>query len=839
MQDFDAKLGIYSFPDIFIEKLSAKFTEKYLDVIVFNNSDNVVFSDFNYLIVNLLNNEIDLNKVKEIVSKLECKIIVLYPLFVKTEEKYVAESNSQSLLELNKNIGIILVPEILGNEVKFNPRYLSHDLIMQSILSERVKIDNSGQLINAISIGKLIEVVVKEIFSFGVSGQQVALIGPRRSPKSFINNYLNISEQNIVTVNEKFNRTEVSHTSLCKVDFSLRLAVKATKTAFSDELNKKELNIDIKKPTKKSTNKKLFNNFYKLLLFFLFFLSLPVITLLFSLSFLFISIKFASSDIRQSEKFVFYSLQAINATKNVSFGIPFYYNYSNIIYKSAFIFQEALELSKIGNEFATKIMGDNTYDLELYSDGVSAILDRIHTDIDFLQSDINELDDYFGKNLKVYISNKKIDVNNIKNDIYAFKSFTSRLSVLLGMNKPMKYLVLFQNNMELRPTGGFIGSFAIVTFDKGRMSEIVVSDIYSADGQLKGHVDPPEPIRIHLGEGGWYMRDANWDPDFSNSAKKIEWFLDKETSNQVDGVIAIDLSFVESILKIIGSIKIIDYDKTISAENLYLTTQEEVESKFFPGSIKKASFMTSLAKSLIAELEVLKSDKYFTLIKEVYSSLEERHVQLFFHDLNAQESIKNLGYSGNINTNTDCGIRCFNDNYSLIDANLGVNKSNLFVRRLQEINLNVSKQNISHELFITHENIASQAVGNSGNYKSYTRLIIPEQSKVIGVRSYDTYGNSEDLKYDIYDEEGRKEIGFLVNLLPSSSKKIQIVWDIGSENLTNGGEFRLFVRKQAGTDNDALLVQVQKSDLTLTGSLPSSYNTNLERDFNAKLFFKP
>ena len=193
----------------------------------------------------------------------------------------------------------------------------------------------------------------------------------------------------------------------------------------------------------------------------------------------------------------------------------------------------------------------------------------------------------------------------------------------------MKYLILFQNNMELRPTGGFIGSFSIISFDKGRMTEIVVNDVYSADGQLKGHVDPPEALRIHLGEGGWYLRDANWDPDFSISADKIEWFLDKEINTKVDGVIAIDLSFVQKLLKITGPINLVDFSKTITAENIYINTQNEVESDFFPGSIKKASFLTSLSKELISAVQQIKSDKYFALIKEIYSSLEERHLQLF------------------------------------------------------------------------------------------------------------------------------------------------------------------------------------------------------------------
>jgi len=847
MNDYDGKLGIYSKTSVLTQGLETKFKDKYLDVFVFDNAEEVDLSKLNYLIINLIDNKNSIEKIRSVISGLECKILILFPLFVKSEEKYVSDTNTKNFLESNKNLGIILVPELLGNGVKYRPEHVSHNLIMQSLLNERVKIKDVDFLINTISLNKLVDVIVKETFSFGVSGQALALVGPRTTSKDFLIDHLQTDETNIIPTKEKVNYTELLYSSSLKTDFPLKLAVNATKNTFLNELKEKEVIVVDKKPAKKIINKfslpprgrRYSNRIFKLILSILIFFSIPLFTLFLSIIFLYISTRLALSNLERAERFISYSLKSVSVTRTLSFGIPFYYNYSNMVYKSASLFREVLELSKVGKEFSTKIMGETVYDLSSYTDNISAILDRIHTDFGFLQSDINELNDFGGRKIKKYLSDARIDISEYKNKVYVAKLFSSRLSQLLGMEKPMKYLILFQNNMELRPTGGFIGSFATITFDKGRMSEIVVSDVYSADGQLKGHVDPPGAIRIHLGEGGWFMRDANWDPSFPDSATKIEWFLNKEVGTEVDGVIAIDLSFVKSILKIIGPINLIDYNKIISSENLYTTTQEEVESDFFPGSIKKESFMTSLSRQLIAELQSIKDDKYFVLFKEVYNMLEERHLQIFLHDFNAQESIKSLGYSGDVDMNSNCGLRCFSDKYSLIDANLGVNKSNYYIKRSQEINLEVSKQKITHELFVTYENLASEAVGSSGFYKSYTRLLLPINANILGVRSYDTSGNYEDLAFDTYDVVGRYEIGFLVNILPKSSKKIQIVWDIKSDSLTNGGEFRFLVRKQAGTESDGLIITIKNTDLRLTGSVPSVYTTDLTRDYRAKLFFKP
>ena len=58
---------------------------------------------------------------------------------------------------------------------------------------------------------------------------------------------------------------------------------------------------------------------------------------------------------------------------------------------------------------------------------------------------------------------------------------SARLPAILGWDGPRRYLVLTQDPAELRPTGGFIGSYGIVAFDKGRITERRFQDIVPLD----------------------------------------------------------------------------------------------------------------------------------------------------------------------------------------------------------------------------------------------------------------------------------------------------------------------------------------------------------------------
>ena len=169
---------------------------------------------------------------------------------------------------------------------------------------------------------------------------------------------------------------------------------------------------------------------------------------------------------------------------------------------------------------------------------------------------------------------------------------------MVGLEGSKNYLILLQNNMELRPGGGFIGSFARVSFAEGKLKKLDVNDIYAIDGQLKVHVEPPKEIRDDLGQKDWFLRDSNWESDFPTAARQAEWFYTKETGERVEGVIALDVSAMEELLTSIGSLDLADYKENITAENLFEKAVSHAELSFFPGSQAKKSFLTALTSEL-------------------------------------------------------------------------------------------------------------------------------------------------------------------------------------------------------------------------------------------------
>ena len=118
MKDYDGIVGIYSQKNALSLKLEEKFREKYLDVKIFNDFENINTSSFNYLIINLLDLNDKLSSIYQNIKDLECKILVLHPLFVRKNQKFVSDSEILKLIESNQNLGVLLVPDVFRKQRK-------------------------------------------------------------------------------------------------------------------------------------------------------------------------------------------------------------------------------------------------------------------------------------------------------------------------------------------------------------------------------------------------------------------------------------------------------------------------------------------------------------------------------------------------------------------------------------------------------------------------------------------------------------------------------------------------------------------------------------------------
>lgn len=380
------------------------------------------------------------------------------------------------------------------------------------------------------------------------------------------------------------------------------------------------------------------------------------------------------------------------------------------------------------------------------------------------------------------------------------------LSILLpevvGKKGSKNYLVLLQNNSELRPTGGFIGSIAQVTFEDGKLKKLEVQDVYAVDGQLKLHVEPPKEISLDLGQKDYFLRDSNWEPDFPTSARQAEWFFNKETGQRVEGVVALDISAVEDLLLILGQLDIADYNEKITSENLFEKAVSHAEVGFFPGTQAKKSFLTALTQSLFNKLFFLPNQNWPGIVTSLGRSLEEKHMSIYldnpklFTYLVSQNWASLMPREGNEKN----GIVA--DFLAAVEANLGANKANYYLDRNYKMETVIGKDGeVSHTLRIAYVNRSPSDVFPGGNYKNRMRIYLPYGAKLSKV----LWGESNILgQVSSFVDYGRSGYSFLTELKPKEQKTLVVDYQIPQKLKFEKGNalYRLDVVKQAGTLKD-------------------------------------
>src|SRR3989344_1662095 len=167
-----------------------------------------------------------------------------------------------------------------------------------------------------------------------------------------------------------------------------------------------------------------------------------------------------------------------------------------------------------------------------------------------------------------------VDTRTLRKKISKINTLLPGLGKIIGIGEQRVYLILLQNDTELRPTGGFIQTVGLLTLKNGQIIDLKTFDTYSLDGQLKGYVEPPSDLKKYLGESGWYLRDSNWDPDFSLSAQRAEWFLEKEIGRKVDGVISINTTSLKHFIGILGPLSY--PPNPLNKVNYFLTRSQDL-----------------------------------------------------------------------------------------------------------------------------------------------------------------------------------------------------------------------------------------------------------------------
>ncbi|MBP6882304.1 MAG: DUF4012 domain-containing protein [Candidatus Levybacteria bacterium] len=393
---------------------------------------------------------------------------------------------------------------------------------------------------------------------------------------------------------------------------------------------------------------------------------------------------------------------------------------------------------------------------------------------------------------------------------------------LLGFDGKKKYIILFQNNAELRAGGGFIGSFALVNLDKAKLSGIKIYDVYDADGQLKTPLDPPFEFARYLGSTNLFMRDSNYSIDFPTGASEVARMLNLEIGEKVDGVISIDNTFLSELIGITGSLTVPDYNEVLTKDNFYTKTQAYAQKDFFPGSTKKKDFLRSVQESLMAKFENggIPEQKLLLLATKM---TEEKHLLFAFPESSVQKLFTLNNASSSIVERRKAVDSSYLDFIGLSEENLGENKANRFLKRTLEQKVSIDGEGTVTERFdVTYKNISEAKTEYGGDYEAYVRLITPLDTalkevlvdnitqqivptvtnpRVFVARSFRAPAG---LEVEERVESGRKVYGVYLVVPKSSSKKLSFAYTLSQKAPVDLSvfDFNLLIFKQPGTLQD-------------------------------------
>ncbi|MDQ5970351.1 MAG: hypothetical protein QG603_128 [Patescibacteria group bacterium] len=432
--------------------------------------------------------------------------------------------------------------------------------------------------------------------------------------------------------------------------------------------------------------------------------------------------------------------------------------------------------------------------------------------------------------LKVELKNLQADLQPILLNLHQLKTITLTLETLLGSEKEQRYLLLFQNNNEIRAAGGFIGSYALLDVNKGKIVQMEIPKGGTYDltaGQKKLWRSPQALAIVNFTFNIW---DANWWPDFPSSAKKITKLFAENSGSSVDGVIAINATVLQKLLRLTGPIDFPEYGVELSADNVIDVLQAEIEGK--RNEVNPKTIISDLAPKVLEKIfsSNNKPEDMFVLLAEI---LQNKDLQIYSTDQSIDKKISDLGWRGEM-METD------RDYLWVVNTNIAGGKTDLHVNQLIEHQAVVSENGeVTNTVKVTRPHDGSNDnpfLGLEGSNVSYLRFFVPEGSQLISASGFDTvpeYYFPDNKQYDVdpdllkeesklIDKDSKTEIFSSLNrtvfanwqmLKPGETKTVTITYklpfslDLGNK-LTNDWK-KIFLASSRHFDHYSLLVQSQ------------------------------
>jgi hypothetical protein len=423
-------------------------------------------------------------------------------------------------------------------------------------------------------------------------------------------------------------------------------------------------------------------------------------------------------------------------------------------------------------------------------------------------------DSLFGFKVRSYIESVINAVDLSAGFLIHGKPLMEATPYILGSDEERTYLILFQNDKELRPTGGFMTAYAVAKVRKGIFEPVASSDIYNLDDKYTPAIPAPEPIIKHLRgpyleTENYHLRDMNWMPDFADS---MELFIEEAQTlevdeiGEIDGVIAVDTQLMVYLLDAVGPIDVAGYGSfstdiveecgcpqvIYELESFADIGGPVVWSENEPGKVvfappnydNRKKIIGPLMNSILSSTFGQSNEKIPLTIEALLKSINEKHILLWMRDEETQLALEQFGVAGEL-------INYQGDYLLINDANLGGRKSNLYVTSEIEQEIEFDDDgSVVKTVIITYRNPVSYDGWLNSVLPNYVRVYVPKGSELISLT-----GVQE--KEDPYVEYEKTVFAGFFELNPEGAARVTLKYKLPFKV---EDQYSLYIQKQPGTD---------------------------------------
>ena len=403
-----------------------------------------------------------------------------------------------------------------------------------------------------------------------------------------------------------------------------------------------------------------------------------------------------------------------------------------------------------------------------------------------LSSDLNRLNQGLSiPGIKHLIAVAGLDFTPIENEL---RTLIHNAPALAGVEGPKKYLVAFQNSAEARGTGGLIGAFAIIQFDRGKLAVLKTG----TNAVLKSLNEIPIPMpaeytTLYRSDPAIWL-NSNLSPHFPYGAQIWMELWRLQSGEKLDGVIAIDPTAISYLLKSTGPITLASGEE-ITAQNVVQKTLKDAYKLYEKDNNARKQYLVDIMNATFARFTSMQFSK-LSFAKQVVPVLLQNRLLIYSSDATIQDalSLTKLGGTMNLGPNNEYRAVILNIDASkldyYLDREIAVKTTKCGVNATTEVSIKVTNQVTNPEKLsayvLSRKDKTKPADLVTGQHRFKVFIYGPNGSTLISASRSSVKGSAG----GVGSERTRPLLASDVDLSPKQSEVITATFSAGTGPVT-------------------------------------------------------